>query len=172
MASYNIDDYVTVNTRIEKFYEKYPDGSIQTELISLQDGMCIYKAYAYRDREDTKPCTGHAYEKENSSFINKTSYIENCETSAVGRALAMMGFEIKKSIASREEVENSKLQQENNEPITKLRADVLYKTMIGKGLTDEKIKKTLQKSYGVETVYELTVGQHGQILNNLNKGEK
>ena len=96
MASYNLDDYVTVNTRIEKFYEKYPDGSIQTELISLQDGMCIYKAYAYRDREDTKPSTGHAYEKEGSSFINKTSYIENCETSAVGRALAMMGFEIKK----------------------------------------------------------------------------
>ena len=172
MASYNIDDYVTVNTRIEKFYEKFPDGSIQTELISLQDGMCIYKAYAYRDREDTKPCTGHAYEKEGSSYINKTSYIENCETSAVGRALAMMGFEIKKSIASREEVENAKLQQEMAEPITKLRADVLYKTMIGKGLTDEKIKETLQKNYGVETVYELTAGQYGQILNNLNKGDK
>jgi hypothetical protein len=169
MASYNIDDYVTVNTRIEKFYEKYPDGSIQTELISLQDGMCIYKAYAYSDREDTKPCTGHAYEKEGSSFINKTSYIENCETSAVGRALAMMGFEIKKSIASREEVENAKLQQEMDTKITKQKADVLYKVMLEKGLTETTIKDTLQKSYGVDTVYELTAGQYGQILHNLNK---
>lgn len=168
MASYNIDDYVTVNTRIEKFYEKYPDGSIQTELISLQDGMCIYKAYAYRDREDTKPCTGHAYEKEGSSFINKTSYIENCETSAVGRALAMMGFEIKKSIASREEVENAKLQQEMDTKITKQKADILYKVMLDKGLSEAKIKETLQTGYGVDTVYELTAGQYGQILNNLN----
>ena len=109
---YDVSDYVQVNERIEKFYEKYPEGSIQTEIQSIVDGVVIIKAYAYRDREDPRPATGHAYEKENSSFINKTSYIENCETSAVGRALAMLGFEIKKSIASREEVENAKLQQQ------------------------------------------------------------
>ena len=51
-------------------------------------------------------------EKEGSTYINKTSHIENCETSAVGRALAMLGFEIKKSVASKEEVENAKIQQE------------------------------------------------------------
>ena len=111
---YDVNDYVQVNERIEKFYEKYPEGSIQTEIHTIMDGLegkvAIIKAYAYRDREDPRPATGHAYEKENSSFINKTSYIENCETSAVGRALAMLGFEIKKSIASKEEVENAKLQ--------------------------------------------------------------
>jgi hypothetical protein len=55
-----------------------------------------------------------AYEKENSSFINKTSALENCETSAVGRALAILGFEIKKSVASYEEVANAKLNQNND----------------------------------------------------------
>ena len=115
MANFNIYDYVQVNERIEKFYEKYPEGSIQTEIQSNENGIVIFKAYAYRTKEDTRPATGHAYEKEGSSFINKTSYIENCETSAVGRALAMLGFEIKKSIASREEVANAKLQQEIQE---------------------------------------------------------
>ncbi len=55
--------------------------------------------------------TGTAYEKENSSFINKTSYIENCETSAVGRALGMAGFGIDTSIRSAEEMQNADLQQ-------------------------------------------------------------
>lgn len=107
-----LKDYVEVNVRIEKFYEKYPDGSIQTEITHLDNDKVIIKAYAYRDREDTKPATGHAMEKEGSSFINKTSHIENCETSAVGRALAILGFEVKKSVASKEEVENAKLNQD------------------------------------------------------------
>lgn len=168
MAGYNIDDYVTVNTRIEKFYEQYPTGSIQTELISLQDGICIFKAYAYRDKEDTKPCVGHAYEKEGSSFINKTSYIENCETSAVGRALAMMGFEIKKSIASKEEVENAKLQQEMDIKITEQKAEILHKVMLEKGISEEAISKTLKAKYGINLLSELTNKQYGEILNSLN----
>ena len=105
MANFNLNDYVMVNDRILKFYEKYPGGSIQTEIHTLDDGLVVMKAYAYRDREDAIPATGHAYEKEGLGYVNKTSYIENCETSAVGRALAMLGFEIKKSIASREEME-------------------------------------------------------------------
>lgn len=168
MAGYNIDDYVTVNTRIEKFYEQYPTGSIQTELISLQNGICIFKAYAYRDKEDTKPCVGHAYEKEGSSFINKTSYIENCETSAVGRALAMMGFEIKKSIASKEEVENAKLQQEMDIKITEQKAEILHKVMLEKGISEEAISKTLKAKYGINLLSELTNKQYGEILNSLN----
>jgi hypothetical protein len=113
-GNFNLDDYVQVNERIEKFYEKYPEGSIQTEIVSNGNGEVIIKAYAYRNSEDKHPTTGHAMEKEGSSFINKTSHIENCETSAVGRALAMMGFEIKKSVASREEVANAKLNQDKD----------------------------------------------------------
>ena len=107
-----LKDYITVNERIEKFYEKYPEGRIVPEIISWNDGVVLMKATVYRNFEDSNPiAVGHAYEREGSSFINKTSALENCETSAVGRALALAGFEIKKSICSREEVENAKLQQ-------------------------------------------------------------
>jgi hypothetical protein len=107
-----LKDYVEVNVRIEKFYEKYPNGRILTELVSWKDEVVVMKATVYRDQSDQHPSsTGHAYEKEGSSFINKTSALENCETSAVGRALAILGFEIKKSVASKEEVENAKLNQ-------------------------------------------------------------
>ena len=169
---YDVNDYVQVNERIEKFYEKYPNGSIQTEIHSIMDGpegkVAIIKAYAYRDREDPRPATGHAYEKENSSFINKTSYIENCETSAVGRALAMLGFEIKKSIASKEEVENAKLQQQPTK-ISSQQLDILLKLLVDKGITDEAVQKTME-IYKVNDLSELNEMQYGQILRKL-KGE-
>jgi hypothetical protein len=108
-------DYVQVNVRIEKFWELHPNGRIQTELVSWNDGVVIMKAYVYKDVNSPVPSAeGMAYEKENSSFINKTSALENCETSAVGRALAILGFEIKKSVASYEEVANAKLNQNND----------------------------------------------------------
>jgi hypothetical protein len=168
VMGYDVSDYVQVNERIEKFYEKYPEGSIQTEIQSIIDGVVIFKAYAYRDREDTRPATGHAYEKENSSFINKTSYIENCETSAVGRALAMLGFEIKKSIASKEEVENAKLQQQPTK-ISSQQLDILLKLLVDKGITDEAVQKTMEV-YKVNDLSELNETQYGQILRRL-KGE-
>lgn len=105
-------DYVQVNVRIEKFWELHPNGRIQTELVSWNDGVVIMKAFVYKDVNSSVPSAeGMAYEKEGSSFINKTSALENCETSAVGRALAILGFEIKKSVASYEEVANAKLNQ-------------------------------------------------------------
>ncbi len=168
MASFDLNDYVQVNERIEKFYEKYPEGSIQTEIIMNDNGMVIFKAYAFRSNEDTRPATGHAMEKEGSSYINKTSHIENCETSAVGRALAMLGFEIKKSIASKEEVENAKLQQEMMKPISKEQAMTLVNTLKAQGFSDEDIGKSLAK-YKVEKAEELTEAQYAEILLKLNK---
>ena len=107
-----LEDYVTVNERIMEFYEKYPTGRITTEIVSLENGVVVIKSYAYRNAEDTLPsATGHAYEKEGSSFINKTSFIENAETSSVGRCIANLGIAIKKSVASYEEVANAKLNQ-------------------------------------------------------------
>lgn len=114
-GNFKLDDYVQVNERVELFYKDFPEGSIQTEITHLDVDKVIIKAYIYRNQDDKRPCTGHAMEKEGSSFINKTSHIENCETSAVGRALAMMGYEIKKSIASREEVANAKLNQDKKD---------------------------------------------------------
>ena len=96
-------DYAEVNQRIKAFRSVYPEGSIQTEIISLEDGICTMKATIF-DREMNVLSTGHAQEKEGSTFINKTSFIENCETSAVGRALGMVGIGIDTSVASFEEV--------------------------------------------------------------------
>ena len=105
-------DYAEVNQRIKAFRMLYPSGTILTEMVSNENGVCIFKASVY-DGDDHILATGTAYEKEGSTFINKTSYIENCETSAVGRALGMCGFGIDTSIASAEEVQNAIANQEN-----------------------------------------------------------
>ena len=114
-----LKDYVEVNVRIMKFYEKYPEGRIITEIVKWENETIVMKATTYRDNQDIPASTGYAYEKEGSNFINKTSALENCETSCVGRALAILGFEIKKSVASREEVANAQLQQQSLEPTVK-----------------------------------------------------
>ncbi len=107
-------DYAEVNQRIKAFRMVYPTGVIETEMISNENGVCIFRAIVgYKDgTEIYKLATGTAYEKENSTFINKTSYIENCETSAVGRALGMCGFGIDTSVASADEVQNAIANQE------------------------------------------------------------
>lgn len=112
-------DYAEVNQRIKAFRMVYPDGFIRTEIKSNADGVCIFSArVGYYNEEGAAILlgTGTAYEKENSTFINKTSYIENCETSAVGRALGMAGFGIDTSVASYEEVENAIANQEKPAP--------------------------------------------------------
>lgn len=122
-------DYAEVNQRIKAFRMVYPEGTIATEMISNENGVCIFKAMVYSGSDPTVNSligTGHAYEKENSSFINKTSYIENCETSAVGRALGMAGFGIDTSVASAEEVQNAIANQNfiDEVKINTLKADI------------------------------------------------
>lgn len=108
--------YAEVNQRIKAFRMVYPDGCIDTSEFYLEGemGKRVARCRAYiRDREGCLLGTGFAEEKENSSQINMTSFIENCETSAVGRALGMCGFGIDTSLASYEEVANAINQQEN-----------------------------------------------------------
>lgn len=112
--------YIEVNERIKAFRSICPGGSILTEMLSNENGVCVFKA-TICDEEMRVLGTGTAYEKETSSYINKTSYIENCETSAVGRALGMCGFGIDTSIASAEEVQNAIL---NQEPKTEHKTEV------------------------------------------------
>jgi hypothetical protein len=102
--------YAEVNQRIKAFRVLFPEGSIQTEMLSNENGVCVFRAVVCNE-DGTILGTGTAYEKESSSFINKTSYIENCETSAVGRALGMCGIGIDSSVASYEEVSNAMLNQ-------------------------------------------------------------
>lgn len=106
-------DYAEVNQRIKAFRMVYPTGTIQTKMVSNENGVCVFKAYIYDG--DRLLATGTAYEKENSTFINKTSYIENCETSAIGRALGIAGFGIDTSVASAEEVQNAMANQKKEQ---------------------------------------------------------
>jgi len=108
--------YVEVNERVKHFRANYKDWAIETELLSNDNGVCVFKA-TVKDPEGVVKATGHAYENEGSTFINKTSYIENCETSAVGRALGMLGIGIDTSIASSDEVQNA-MQNQDEKPGT------------------------------------------------------
>lgn len=105
--------YVQVSDRILYFNEEYPSGCIKTELISYEDKQIVVKALVYPD--NTAPMsryfTGYAQEIEGEGYINKTSALENAETSAVGRALAMMGIGVIDSIASIDEINKA-----NNRP--------------------------------------------------------
>ena len=132
-------DYAEVNQRIKAFRMVYPQGTIQTEMISNENGVCVFKASAYDDNGSLLS-TGHAYEKENSSFINKTSFIENCETSAIGRCLGMAGFGIDVSVASAEEVQNAI----NNQEVTQEEVDN-YKFTFGKH-KDKTLKEVYQEA--------------------------
>jgi len=114
-----LKDYIQVNERILEFWKRYPNGRIHTEIVSWQDGVLVMRAMAWRDINDPYPAAvGHAYEREGSSHINSSSVLENGETSVIGRCLGCLGLEIKRSVASREEVANAMLQQEEaaNEP--------------------------------------------------------
>ncbi|HEX8459316.1 MAG TPA: hypothetical protein VF656_18635 [Pyrinomonadaceae bacterium] len=104
------EDYVPVAERLEKFYERFPDGRVITHILEhdREAGFILIRAEVYRNPDDALPAaTGHAFEVRGESYVNKTSYVENCETGACGRALALLGFEVKRGIASREELEKT-----------------------------------------------------------------
>lgn len=160
--------YIEVNQRITAFRKLFPTGSIETEILSLENGVCVMKA-TIKDEIGNVLGTGTAYENEGSSFINKTSYIENCETSAVGRALGMVGIGIDTSVASYEEVANAIAQQEEEKiakkKIGNVKADVLFDRCADEGVSVEKILKL----YKVEKLEDLTERQFRNIHDNWEK---
>lgn len=101
-------EYVEVNERLKAFrtLPEYKGYSLESDVIALENGVITIKA-TIKDADGRIIATGLAQEKESSSFINKTSFVENCETSAWGRALGNLGIGIDTSVASAEEVENA-----------------------------------------------------------------
>jgi|TARA_Y100000114_G_scaffold107451_1_gene100784 hypothetical protein len=114
--------YVEVNERIKFFRqeEQYKNWAINTEfpMLTADEALC---RCTITDRDGMVVAVGHAHEVKAASNINKTSYVENCETSAVGRALAMLGIGIDVSIASANEVETA-IEQQEEKPAPKKRA--------------------------------------------------
>lgn len=150
-------EYAEVNQRIKAFRMVYPEGAIMTEMLSNENGVCVFRAVVYTDNNKLIG-TGTAYEKENAGFINQGSYIENCETSAVGRALGMAGFGIDTSVASADEVQNAVA----NDKID----DIKYRALLEKCKNDGVDTEKLTQLYGLKGLFEMTELQHSNAINH------
>lgn len=158
-------EYAEVNQRIKAFRMVYPTGMIATDLISNENGICIIKTtVGFKDEDGEMQVlgTGIAYEKEGSTFINKTSYIENCETSSVGRALGMCGFGIDTSVASYEEVQTAIVNQEAEKPITAEQRKALETMMKEDGIPVEYICNL----YSVSEIRDLNGAKYMNLVTN------
>ena len=109
-------EYLTVAERVKMFHDKYPNGSIQTKLVKLEEGVCVIKSTVIPDVENmNRKFTGYAMEEMGSSKMNKTSFVEIADTSAIGRALAAASFlGSEYNYASANEVANAINQQSQN----------------------------------------------------------
>lgn len=163
--------YIEVNQRIKAFRQVYPTGTISTEIVSLENSVVMMKA-TILDEEGKMLANGFAYEKESSSFINKTSFIENCETSAIGRALGFCGFGIDSSVASAEEVENAMLNQGNqgNQGSNERKASPKQVALLEKIYQGENLEKLL-KFNNLEKIEDISMAKASELISkNMKKG--
>ena len=154
-------NYAEVPQRVKAFRMLHPNGGISTEIVSLQNGVAVIKATAF-DEAGNILGVGHAYEKEGNGFINKESYIENCETSAVGRALGMCGFGIDTSVASYEEVTNAINNQEEPKA-TPNQIEILKKCYTG-----DKMTKLLEAN-GITAIEDISLAKASELIGKLKK---
>ena len=144
MASFNLDNYETVEDRLVKFWNEHQDGRILTSVHYYDDNRILVRAEIYFNREDDRPvATGYAEELRGASPVNRTSHAENAETSAIGRGLANCGYAAKGSRPSREEME--KVQRMGSTPAPSKPVDNRSTDQIINGLMDtfgaEKVDK-------------------------------
>ena len=156
--------YAEVHQRIKAFRMVYPRGDIDSTLVSNENGVCVFRADIFDDNNQHLASATAQENVKSNSFINQFNAIENCETSAIGRALGFAGFGVETSIASAEEVQNSinkqeKLEQEANLPMTEEQMFMIANL-------DGKYKDQLRKFYGKD-VLDLTREEAEVSLNSL-----
>lgn len=167
-------DYAEVPKRITAFRKLFPDGYITTQMeeCDFANGVCLVRAECgyYNDGNRIPLASGYSYEREDNGFINKTSFVENCETSAVGRALGMLGIGIKASIASAEELQNAINKQEQmqaqeqgkieTQPISKAKITALQTKAKKDAVSIDKVLEL----YKVKAVESITERQYANLM--------
>lgn len=157
------NDYVLVKDRVNYFNDTYPNGAIVTELVSEPDAeMVVIKATVTPDVD--KPLrvfTDYSQARWGDGYINKTSAIENCSTSAVGRALAYMGIGVIDSIASADELNKASWNGTYEKPPTRQeRLDATTPLMQAKGdLVKLFYENGITNYKEMETVIESVIGK-------------
>lgn len=125
MKTVNINgkEYVEVNERLKAFRSepKFQNWGIETEMVEMTADTCTIKAII-KDFDGSIRATGYAREERGASPINRTSYVENCETSAIGRALGCLGIGIDTSICSAEELSSALSAQDKDKAASELKA--------------------------------------------------
>lgn len=155
--------YVMVKDRVAAFRSVCPEGAITTEIVHT-DGVTVTVKATVADETGRILAAAHAQEKYNSTTINKTSALENCETSAVGRALGLLGIGIDDSFASANEVQTAQAQQAMGEtwPGPNERISPHDATKLRAFLGD-RAEEVLAK-YGRKSVNEFTNAEYSQIV--------
>jgi hypothetical protein len=166
---FNLADYEPVEVRLEKFIKDHPSFRIATELEVVEASRYIVKAYLYKDASDGVAwATGYAEETVSSRGVNQTSALENCETSAIGRALANAGYAPKGKRPSREEMSKVVAQK----PVKHV-ADVQdywttpvneYMKVVDAPITLEKAMENIAAVMGTEEAAESPSCKHGAMV--------
>jgi len=167
---FNLADYEPVEVRLEKFIKDYPSFRIATELEVVEASRYIVKAYLYKDASDGVAwATGYAEETVSSRGVNQTSALENCETSAIGRALANAGYAPKGKRPSREEMSKVVAQK----PVKPAVADVQdywttpvneYMKVVDAPVTLDKAMQNVADIIGTAEASEVASCKHGSMV--------
>ena len=158
-------EYVPVTERVKEFRRQYPDFKLITEIVHYDDNSVIMVAKIY-DQDGKMVANGHAQEDRNASNINKTSYVENCETSAVGRAIGMLGIGIDASMASAEEVANAVDRQETHKQKVNKNCITSLKMRADEKGSDF---SSILSYYDLEKVEDMTMEQWQSAMQLLNR---
>ena len=171
---FNLADYEPVEVRLEKFIKDYPTFRIATELELVEKDRYIVKAYLYKvDSDVIAWSTGYAEETVSSRGVNQTSALENCETSAIGRALANAGYAPKGKRPSREEMSKVVATKVVKPPVQDVKADDQdywitpvneYKGVVDAPVTLDKAMENVAAIMGTGEAVEAPSCEHGHMI--------
>lgn len=159
MAQFDLSKYQTVQQRIDLFWEKYPNGRFNVDIVSLNESQVVMKAEVWTDKDEEFPrAVDYAEERLSTSGVNRTSFIENASTSVLGRAISQLGGNLSPSglKPSREEMQKVQRMTENDvylamgeyKSVEELRA--LYAEAQKTGVSSQLLKEIADRANGLK----------------------